>query len=170
MQPIVELRDTILQEHSSAQRDKIIEWVGNDQKRFDELIALFLGDEYRVTQRAAWPLSHISIAHPNLVGKHLEKLVENLRNPNLHNAVKRNTTRLLAELTIPQKLHGEVMDRCFRFIEDVNEPVAVKAHALSILHDLSKQYPDILPEVRAIIFSQLEYQTPAFKVRARKFL
>ena len=46
------LRSEILAEHSKAQTNKIIEWVGNSQQRFDELINLFLGDEYRITQRA----------------------------------------------------------------------------------------------------------------------
>ena len=165
----VELRDMILESHSKSQTNKIINWVGQDQHRFDELVTLFLNDEYRVTQRAAWPLSYIAIAHPDLIKKHLKKLVENLRKPNLHNAIKRNTTRLLQHIPVPKALQGEVMDHCFHFIEDPNEAVAVKAFSLSILHNLSKQHPAILPEIRTIIESQIEHQTPAFKVRAKIF-
>src|ERR1043166_3202174 len=100
----MELRDMILESHSKSQTNKIINWVGQDQRRFDELVTLFLNDEYRVTQRAAWPLSYIAIAHPDLIKKHLKKLVENLRKPNLHNAIKRNTTRLLQHIPIPKTL------------------------------------------------------------------
>jgi hypothetical protein len=47
------LREEILKEHSKAQSNKIVSWIGNSQKKFDELFNLFLNDEYRVTQRAA---------------------------------------------------------------------------------------------------------------------
>ena len=64
-------------------------------KRFDELVYLFLYDEYRVTQRAGWPMSYIASAHPQLVKKHLAKLIAHLQNHKLHDTVKRNTVRLL---------------------------------------------------------------------------
>jgi hypothetical protein len=51
----MKLRETILKEHSKANCIRIVKWVGDDQKRFDELFSLFLNDEYRVVQRAAWP-------------------------------------------------------------------------------------------------------------------
>jgi hypothetical protein len=169
MEP-VSLREMILEEHSKTQTDKIIAWVGIDQRRFDELVKLFLGDEYRVTQRAGWPLSYIAIAQPALAKKHLKKLVENLRQPNLHNAIKRNTLRFLQQTDITKSLQGELMDHCFRFIETVNEPVAIKAFSLTILHNLSKQFPEILPEIKAIIADQIDHQTAAFTSRAKVFL
>jgi hypothetical protein len=50
----MDLRKTILQEHSKAQTSKIVKWVGDSQQRFDKLVNLFLNEEYRVVQRAAW--------------------------------------------------------------------------------------------------------------------
>ena len=43
------LRETILKEHSKAQCNKIVNWVGDDLHRFEELFQLFLKGEYRVT-------------------------------------------------------------------------------------------------------------------------
>ena len=77
------LRETILEEHSKAQTNKIIKWIGSDQKRFDELFKLFLNDEYRVVQRAAWPLSNCVMAHPQLIQKHFTKLIKNLQKPGI---------------------------------------------------------------------------------------
>jgi hypothetical protein len=64
------LRNTILQEHSKAQTDKIVQWIGKDPQRFDALFDLFLTDEYRVVQRAAWPLSYVAINHPAFITKY----------------------------------------------------------------------------------------------------
>lgn len=167
---VMDLREEILKEHSKAQCDKIVQWIGNDQKRFDELFKLFLNGEYRVTQRAAWPLSYSAIAHPNLINKNLAVLLNNLKKPGLHNAIKRNSIRLLQHINIPEILHGEVMGVCFRYVESPNEPVAIKAFSLTVLGNLSKQYPEILPEIKLLIEEQLPHQTAAFKSRAKKLL
>jgi len=61
------------------------------------------------------------------------------------------------------------MDRCFRFIADLQEKPAIKAFALTVLHNLSQHYPEIVPEIKAIIADRLDYETPAFKARAKIF-
>lgn len=166
----MKLREEILKEHSKAQCNKIVRWVGNDQKKFDELFGLFISDEYRVTQRAGWPLSYSAIAHPVLINKNLAKLIHHLKNAELHNAVKRNSVRLLQYITIPEEFHGEVMEICFRYLQSPAEPVAVKAFSLTVLGNLSKLYPEILPEIKLLIAEQLPHQTAAFRSRAKKLL
>lgn len=164
------LRDEILKEHSKAQCNKIVKWVGNSQKRFDELFTLFLNDEYRVVQRAAWPISESVIANPLLIKKHLGRLMKNLQKPNLHDAVKRNSIRLLQHINVPEKYHGELMEICFKYIVSPDEPVAIKAFSLTVLQNLSKTYPEILPEIKLVIEERWDYETAAFKSRAKKIL
>jgi hypothetical protein len=164
------LRETILEEHSKAQTNKIIKWIGSDQKRFDELFKLFLNDEYRVVQRAAWPLSYCVINHPGFIQKHFTKLVKNLQKPDIGDSVKRNTVRLLQHISIPEKLHGEVMNICFGYITDPKEKVAIKAFSLSILQNLCRQYPEIKQELKTIIEDRWDYETVAFRSRAKKIL
>jgi hypothetical protein len=165
-----ELRDMLLQEHTTTQRDAIIKWVGTDTTRLNCLLKLFFANEYRVTQRAAWPIGFIGEKHPELLKEHLHKLVKNLHQPMIHQAVKRNTLRFLQTIVLSEELHGSLLHACFGFIENVDETVAVKAFALTILEKLSRKYPEILPEIRLIVEAQLPHQTAAFKVRARPFL
>ncbi len=164
------LRTEILKEHSKAQCTKIVKWVGNSQQRFDEIFDLFLNDEYRVVQRAAWPVSYCVIAHPVLITKNWKKLINNLRKPNLHDAVKRNSIRLMQDIDIPEKYHGEVMGICFKYLESPTEPLAVKVFSMTVLGNLAKKYPGIIPELKLIIEDQLPHQTAGFKSRAKKVL
>lgn len=167
----MQLREQILQEHSKSNCTIIVQWVGSSQARFDELIQLFLKDtNHTVVQRAAWPMSFCVINHPALISKHFGKLVKNLQKPGIHDAVKRNTVRLLQEVTIPEKYHGEIMDTCFTYISSPNEAAAVKAFSLTILENLSAIYPDIQQELKTIIEERWDYETAAFKSRARKIL
>jgi hypothetical protein len=163
------LQEEILKEHSKEQCKKIVEWVGNSQKRFDELFHLFLTGQYRITQRAAWPMSYCVIEHPAFIKKKFSKLISNLQKPHLHNAIKRNTMRLLQHVEIPKKLQGQVMDICFNYVASPNEAVAIKAFSLTVLGNLAKQYPEILPEIKLLIEEQLPHQTAAFKSRAKQF-
>ena len=164
------LRQTILAEHSKANCNRIVKWVGDSQKRFDELFALFINDEYRVVQRAAWPLNYCVVAHPKLIQKHFTKLIKNLEKPGIHDSVKRNTIRLLQYITIPKRLHGQIMDICFKYVASPDEPVAIKAFSLTTLHNLSKFYPEIKNELKLLIEERWNYETIAFCSRAKKIL
>ncbi|MBL0357035.1 MAG: hypothetical protein IPP72_09180 [Chitinophagaceae bacterium] len=164
------LREEILKEHSKAQCAKIVCWVADSQQRFNELLGLFLNDEYRVVQRAAWPVSYCVEAHPKLMKNNFGKLIKNLQKANLHDAVKRNSVRLLQHVDIPEQYHGEVMNICFSYVESPKEAVAIKAFALTVLGNLAKQYPDIIPEIKLLIEDQLPNQTAAFKSRAKQLM
>ncbi len=73
-------------------------------------------------------------------------------------------------MPIPEDYHGTLMDSCFKFIEDPKTAIAVKAFSLHLLHQLSKTYPEILPELKLVIEDKLDNETAAFKSVARKIL
>jgi hypothetical protein len=166
----MKLRDQILKEHSKINNERIVKWVGSSQERFDELFNLFLHDGPVVVQRAAWTVSCCAMDHPSLIKKHFGKLLKNLAKPNLHGSVKRNSIRLMQDIQIPKRHEGAVMDLCFRYISTPGEEVAVKAFSLTVLSNLSKHYPDIIPEIKLLIEENYERETAAFKVRAKHFL
>lgn len=164
------LKEEILKEHSKARCTKVVNWVGGSQQRFDKLFALFLADEYRVTQRAAWPVSYCVIAHPVFINKHWKKLISNLKKPNLHDAVKRNSIRLLQHIEIPEKYQGDLMDICFKYLGSPTETLAVKVFSMTVLANLAKIYPEIKPELKLLIEDQLPDQSAGFKSRGKKIL
>ncbi len=161
------LRDAILQEHSKVQTLKIVDFIGADKQKFDALIKLFLLDEYRVSQRASWSVSIILERHPTLAKKYLPKILANLKNP-VHDAVKRNTMRIFYNLEIPKKLHAQVLNICFDFIQKQETSIAVKSFSIAILDKLSKSYPEIKNEIKILIDDQLPTATAAFKSRAKR--
>lgn len=155
-------------EHSKKQTDRIVEYIGDDKERFAALIKLFFNGEYRITQRAAWPLSYCVRRHPKLIDPYYRQLLDNLSRKDIHVAVIRNTVRLLQDVSIPKRWHGRVMSICFDFVADPETPIAVKAFALTVLGNLAAEYPEIRSELRLVIEGQLEHATPAFRSRARK--
>jgi hypothetical protein len=166
----MDLIEEILAEHSRAQCAKIVDWVGISQQRFDKLFHLFLKGGYRVTQRASWPVAYCVQAHPEFIEKNFGKLVKNLQQPKPHDAIKRNTVRLLQYVDIPEKYQGSIMAICFTYVGSPTEAVAIKAFSLTVLGNLAKRFPEIIPEIKLLIEDQLPHQTAAFKGRAKKLL
>lgn len=166
----MDLRTAILKEHSKSQTLKIVDYIGESQELFDELITLFLADEYRVTQRAAWVLSHCAEARPQLMAPHLETLVMNLKKSNLHDAVVRNSVKILSELEIPETLQGHALDICFDYLLSQKLPVAIKVHAMQVVFNVSKNEPDLLQELKMVIEEQLPFGSAGFKSRGKRIL
>lgn len=166
----MDIRKALLQEHSKQQTLKIVRYIGADPERFKTLMDLFLGPEYRVTQRGAWALSYVIEKHPSLIGPYLAQTIDLLSVDSLPDAVARNTLRLLQHIAVPEDLQGKLMDACFRFIASPETATAIKAFSLTVLHTLSREHPDILPELELIIRDRWAYETAAFRSRGRKIL
>jgi len=160
------LKDELFKEH----KDKIVAYVGKDKERFARLIELFFKGDYRIAQRAAWPLSYCVRNHPELITPWYRRLLDNLERKDIHAAVVRNTIRLLQDVDIPKKFHGRVMNKCFELVQSTESPIAVKAFSLTVLSNLSSDYPEIAGELRLIIEDQWDQATPAFRSRAKRVL
>jgi hypothetical protein len=166
----MDLKEAIRLEHSKKNCRRITHWIGDRQDRFDQLIQIVAGSDCKDSQRASWPLSEAAIAHPALVRKHLKTLVRNLERPGQHEAVKRNTVRILQYINIPLTLQGKVMDLCFNYLISPTEKPAVKANALTVIYNLSQKHPVIRNELLAIIDQQWDQESKAFRSRASAIL
>lgn len=167
----MDIRKELLKEHSRAQSDRITRWIGAHPERFAMLMELFMEDEYRVVQRAAWVVSLVAEQQSRLLVPYLDRMVARMETPGVPIAVRRNVVRLLQHITVPPALQGAVMNSCFAFLADSQETVAVRCFSMTVLANLAREYPDITPEISLIIYDQLEHSpTAGFRSRARKVL
>lgn len=164
------IKTALLKEHSKKQCASIVNYIGKNPGRFAALMKCFFEGEYRVTQRAAWPMSYSVEKYPELIKPYYKKLLANLNKPGQHDSIPRNTLRLLQHVEIPVKFHGQLMDICFRYLSSPSEAVAIKAFSITVLQNLAKQYPEIIKELKLVIEERWDYETVAFKTRARKLL
>jgi hypothetical protein len=166
----MKLAEELLRMDSKKQKDKIVGYVGNDPKKFAHLIDIFLQGPYRITQRAAWPVSYCIQQHPHLLAPHLKKILTFAGRPDIPDAVKRNTMRLLQFVRVPKTHQGATADLCFKFLTNTKEPIAVRVFAMTVLANLAKEIPELKNELILIIESQLPYASAAFLSRSGKVL
>lgn len=164
------IREEILKEHSKEQALKIATYACASQKNFKELMKCFMSDEYRLAQRAAWSVSWAARKQPEMIRPYIKDLVSQMQRTDIHPAVVRNSVRVLEQIEIPEKFHGEVMNTCFGFVEDPSTPIAIKAFSLTTLFNLSHQYPEIRQELKLIIEERWETETAAFRARGKRIL
>ena len=164
------IRDEILKEHSRAQALKIAAYACASKKNFKELMKCFMADEYRLAQRAAYSVSWATIKKPEMIDPYIKDLVTQMHRTDIHEAIPRNSLRILEQVNMPKKFHGEVMNACFGFVEAPSTPIAIKASSLTIIFNLSKQYPEIKQELTLIIEERWDTETAAFRTRGKKIL
>lgn len=166
----MDLKNEILREHSKAQVTRIVNYVGNNPERFKKLVSVYVEGPYRVTQRAAWSISYCIENQPELVYPHLKTLLDQLKKPAVPDALKRNTMRLLQFIDIPKKYEGIIADRCFEYLANKKEAIAVKVFSMTVLQKIAKGKPELQKELRLILEDQLPYAGPAFQSRAKKII
>jgi hypothetical protein len=166
----MDLRSELLKEHSKPQMQRIVQYVGNNKLLMKELMDLFLGNEFRITQRAAWPLSHIGIAYPELVSPYHEKMFEVLQQKGIHDAVKRNILRLWIENMPPKTLWGELFDLCHQLARSKDEAIAIRVFAIHVMGNITIRYPELTFELKSLIEELMLLNQPAFVARGKKVL
>jgi len=163
MNPELALRE----EHSKQRTRELVEWVGNDARRFGKMVGFMTGGDPLLEQRASWVVGDCVERWPGLAGPRLLHVLDNLGRSGLHPAVVRATFRLLQFAEIPPQLEGRVCGMAMAALGGATA-VAVKAYAMTVLKRLVGRYPEIGEEVRLLIEEQLPQASPGFRARARK--
>ena len=166
----MDIRQALMTEHSKQQTMAIVEFIGDDPQRFAELMKLFFAGEYRLTQRAAWPMNYCAERHPKLIRPYLPKLLDCLEREDMHDAVRRNVVRLLQYIETPKRLPGKVYSHCVDLLDDIEQPIAVRVFAMTVAARIAQSEPDLLNELKLIVSKHLPHATAAFRVRAREIL
>lgn len=163
-----QLSELLLAEHSRANALRVRDWVGQDPDRVALLMQIFLGNNYRLTQRAAWVVGHWGQKFPHLLGPWLELMVAQLSRTDVHDAVKRNVVRVLQDVDLPDDLLGPAADACFQLLDSPQEAVAIRAFAMTVLARICRREPELRSELQAIVQEHAPHTTPAFRGRAKQ--
>lgn len=164
------LTEALLAEHSKAQTMRIVHWIGADADRLASLMEILLGDDYRLTQRSAWVVRYVGQKHPGLMAPYYPILLEAIDRKTIHDAVKRNALNVFEEVEIPAEYYDTLADHCFRYLEDPQEPIAIRCASMTVLEKICRDIPELKEELRLLLEEQLEFESAGFRSRARRIL
>jgi hypothetical protein len=165
----MDIEKRLSEEHSKTLTMAIVEYIGNDKKKFKILTDIFFNGDQKLVQRAAWPLSFVGMAHPELIKPYMGKLIIKLQQTDNHPSVPRNVLRIFEETEIPEKYEGYIVECCFSILTKASDPIASKAFAITVATKICKKYPDLKNELRLHLEHMQNYpMAPAIKVRIKR--
>lgn len=156
---------------TSEQMRSIVDYIGNNKRRYAELMEIFFSDEFgkdrKLPMYAAWTMCHVVDAVPDLMQDYWSELIAHLNKEKLHPTEIRSIVRTWRNQSIPEKHKGTIVELCFQFLSDFECDVAVKVYAMTVLADQIKEYPDLRNEFIAAVEALLENAKPSIKARTR---
>lgn len=164
------IREELEREHSKVQTMRIVRFIDNDAKRFDELMQVFLGKDAQLAQRAAWCLRYAGAKNPNLYLAYMPQMFALLQQARIHPALRRNILRVWEEIDVPEEYHGEMIEHCTAILQNPSDQTVAKCYAMSVLAKFCNTYPELKQETALLIRPFAAHEKAAFASRARKVL
>ena len=144
--------EEILFDSSRAAADMAVDIIRQKPEMFDDAYRMCMAQEGKMAMRAARVVQLIAEEYPALFDPYFEDLVHRL--PSLsHSSVKRSMMKILSfyDYGDNEELHGIIIDTSFRWMNDFDEEIAVRAYSILVLQRFTKIYPEISGELIAAL-------------------
>ena len=113
----------------------IVNRILNDPSKMKDLMECFLGDDIRITQRAAWPLGMLGEHAPDLISPYNLTLLKIVKDDKSTDTVVRNILRTWKEIDFDEDLEGEIYDACYSLFINQKNAIAIRVFSmLSLIH------------------------------------
>lgn len=156
-------------ELSRRNTDYIAHWIGENPKRYKQIMEIVFAESPGIQMRAAWVISVVSDKYPILFKTYTHRVISNIKKFE-HSGTRRLLLRQLAAIEIPEKHYGKVYDTCFNWLMSKDEPPAVKVYCMQILVNIAEKLPDLKREIRLILEELANHESPAIKSRSKLLL
>lgn len=154
-----------------ATMEKIAMAATKSPDRLTELVKALSHEKYRICQQAAWCLSLIAEKRPALIYPYFARFMTILETHEKQSpGTLRNTLRILKLLEIPGAYEEKIVYHCFELVEDLHQPIAIRAFSLDLLGRISLHITDIQGELRDLIDYHYDNSASGFKSSARHVL
>jgi hypothetical protein len=151
--------------------DIVASKIGDNEELFDEAMELMLKDKHPMSMRAGRVAYFVCKKHPNLAKPYFRKMANILPVAKVDGA-KRCIQKILIETPyeLPEDIVGELTDVSFSFIEDPKQSIAVRAFAIDIILKILKIYPEMKPELIAVLETIKDDSSVGIKNKCRRLI
>lgn len=141
-----------------------------DEQKVVHLLGFILSENSAVSDRACWVLRKCFDLKPEYFASQISKMIIHLKKAECSDPLKRNFLHIIGHSEIPEKNLGTITNICFDWLIDFNQKVATRAFSLHVLGVVCEKEPGLIPELTLIMNEQWNYESPAFRSKAKKLL
>ena len=142
---------------SRAEIDKIIAYIGNDEKRLKVLMDLFFKGDEEVQRRAAWVVGEVGVLQPELIHKYIPNLIKKMKTKDLHCAIPRAIMRIFMNIKIPERYVSEVFDLSLENIRDESSSIAERAFSVKTAVNICEKHRELSNEFFIVLDDLRKY-------------
>lgn len=145
----------------------IAAWVGEDPRRFAELLGHATGGDATFSPRAIRAAGLCLDRHPAWLIAHLDGLLDLLESTTFHPSLPRFVLRALATAPVPAGREGRILTAAFSALSGT-AGIAAQAYAITVMKRFAADSPELLAEARGWIVEMLPDASAAVRSRARR--
>lgn len=131
-----------------------------------QLLISALDKDSLKSNKAMWILNHCAEVDFNRIKPFQIKLINHLKNKNLNSGVIRSILHIFQKQPVPKKQQSFILDKCFEYIKNPSEAIAVRVYAITVVFNISKPYPDLLNEL-SVVLNHLNITEESGAIKAR---
>jgi hypothetical protein len=126
--------------------DAISKYCVENPKSIHDILDYCNDDEIGIQQNAGAVLGKIINLDKSVLIPHEQRILSCLKS-NPHNAVKRAAMRVFQFIEISKEVEGELFDTAMAFVNNPEEPIAVRAFGMSAARRVCELYPELANEL-----------------------
>ncbi len=123
----------------------------------------------KIAWRSAYIIDMVHDYKKEAILPYLTRIAEKAPHVKNH-SIKRHYCRILAQHDLSELASGSLLDSCFEWLQMQEIPIAVKAHCMMILYNLCEEYPELIPELKAVLENLIPYGSKGEVNRAKSIL
>lgn len=148
------------EENSEVNRKRWSNTIIQKHINLDDLKTL-IHHPHPVGMRFSWMLGNLCDLKPALLEPLLPYFFEQRQHINIPH-FNRSLAKMFVHVKLPTALEGPIIDALFEWLADPKAIVTTKHYTLKALLKLAMKYPEIKPELKLIIETQLYKHTKTF--------
>ena len=148
--------------------DAVVEFVGNDPDRFNELMTGLTDDRPVVRMRSADAMEIVTRHHPELLQAHQSSLFQQLQIAT-QQEVRWHLAQVMSRMTWTEEEASGIVHVLTDWIDTETSAIVI-VNSLQAIFDLSAVHPRFRDELKAMLETQLETGSSAVKSRSKKLL
>ncbi len=162
------IKDILTHSNCKERNNRVIPIIANDTSRIDELMDCFFSEDWWLNQYSSGVVEIVAKKFPELVTPFIPEMLREIEDPR-HNAIVRNILRTWQKMDIPEEFMGEIFERCFNYISDPKEAIAIRAFSITVCENIARTFPELNIELQLLLRDILTYETsPGVLSRVRK--
>ena len=125
---------------------------------------------HTIAWRSAYMLDQIHDFAPEKVSKYFPEMIALIQKEK-NQSILRHYTRILSNYDLSeQERSGDLVDRCLDLLVRESTAIAVKAHCMQIVFNMTKNYPELGVELAMILRELIPNGSSGIVSRAKKIL